>query len=170
MAPSPYCNKIGPNWQLQSGWYTLTVRGFKLPERLKHFLTPGIILLSLLFLTAGVYFWNQSLTFLPKTDVGEDKGAVSGAQTGLPKNFPGDIPLFEPAEILSSLESQERIQITLQAEASAERVAQFYQQEMEGVGWKLTGVLTFEKGQRHTQITITPDPTGPTLIIINTIP
>ena len=128
------------------------MRDFELPERLKRFLTPGIILLSLLFLTGGLYFWNQGLTFSPKTVVDEDEGVVSGAETNVPKNFPEDIPLFEPAEILSSFESQERVQLTLQTTASVERVTQFYEREI--------------PNDRRVELTITADPEGLTTIIL----
>ena len=103
----------------------------------------------------------------------EEEGTVSGVQTDLPENFPQDVPLFTPSETLSSLESQERIQLTLQTDGSAERVRKFYQQEMEEVGWQLTGrgeddgILTFLKDTRHTQLVITSDPAGPTLIVLS---
>jgi len=126
------------------------VRGFELPERLKHFLTPGIILLSLLFLTGGVYFWNQSLTFSPQTVA--DEGTVSGVETNVPDSFPEDIPLFEPAEILSSFESQKSIQVTMQTEASVERVTQFYEREM--------------PNDSRVELAVTADPEGPTTIIL----
>ncbi len=134
--------------------------------------------MALLFLAGGFYFRNKGLSLPLPHITPEEEGAVSGARTGVPKSFPEDIPFFEPAEIVSSLESQERIQVTLQTEASAERVRKFYQQGMEGSGWKLTGqgmtndngVLTFKKGERGAQVVITSDHAGPTLIVLNTIP
>jgi len=157
-------------------WYTLGVRNFELPEKVKKFLVPGIVAIAVLLIVGGFYFRQRGLNLVPQIVVPEEEGEVSGARTSLPQNFPKDIPLFEPSEILSSLESQERIQATLQTEGSAERVRRFYQQEMEDFGWKLTGrgmandngVLTFEKDQRNTQIVITSDPAGPTLIVLNT--
>jgi len=128
------------------------VRDFQLPDRLKHFLVPGVILLSLLLLTGGLYFWNQGLTSSPKTVVNEDEGAVSGAETGIPNNFPKDIPLFHPSEVLSSLESQEGIQLTLQTRAPAEEVTKFYEQEA--------------IDDRRTKVVVTADPEGPTTIIL----
>ncbi len=142
----------------------------KLPEKAKRFLVPGIFAFAALLIAGGFYFRQRSLTLIPQVLVPEEGGEVSGAQTGLPKNFPEDIPLFETSEILSSMESQERIQITLQTDGSPERVRRFYQQEMAEFGWKLTGVLTFEKDERGAQIIITSDPSGPTLIILNTTP
>ena len=128
------------------------MRGFQLPERLKNFLTPGVILLSLLFLTGGLYFWNRGLAFSPQTVVDEDEGTVSGVETNIPDNFPEDIPLFEPAEILSSFESQKSIQVTMQTEASIERVTQFYEREI--------------PNDRRVELVVTADPEGPTIIVL----
>lgn len=154
-----------------ASFYTQSVRGFKRPEKLKRFLVPGVLLLSLFFLIGGLYFWNQSLGLSPKEAVNENEGVVSGLETGLPENFPKDIPFFKPAEILSSLESQERVQLTLQTKASVERVLQFYQKEMKELGWRLVGPLSFLKNGRQAQLVITSEPDGgPTLIILNTIP
>ena len=154
----------------------MDVQSFKLPEKLKRFLVPGVLVFAALLIVGGFYFRQRSLNLVPQIIVPEEEGEVSGIQTDLPENFPQDIPLFTPSETLSSMESQERIQITLQTDGSAERVRKFYQQEMGGFGWKLTGrgtandngVLTFQKGQRHAQIIITSDPSGPTLIILGT--
>ncbi len=148
----------------------------KLPEKLKRFLVPGVLVLAILLIVGGFYFRQRSLSITSQETATEQEGEVSGARTPVPESFPQDIPLFTPSETLSSMESQERIQITLQTDGSAERVRRFYQQEMEGSGWKLTGrgmanengVLTFEKDQRYAQIVITSDPEGPTLIILNT--
>ena len=155
------------------------MRSFELPEKVKKFLVPGIFAFAALLIAGGFYFRQRSLNLTSQTaapEVPEEGGKVSGAQTGLPENFPPDIPLFEPSEILSSRSSQESIQLNLQTDASAARVRKFYQQEMEDLGWKLTGrgtandngVLTFKKDERGAQIIITSDPTGPTLIVLNT--
>ena len=135
-----------------------------------------MLVFATLLIAGGFYFRQQSLSLVPHIIVPEEEGEVSGARTSVPENFPQDVPLFTPSETLSSLESQERIQLTLQTDGSAERVRKFYQQEMEEVGWQLTGrgeddgILTFLKDTRHTQLVITSDPTGPTLIILNTSP
>lgn len=153
------------------------MRSFQLPEKVKRFLIPGFLLLSFLLLVGGFYFHNRSLLFLPQgATPKEEEGAVSGIRSGLPEKFPDDVPLFEPSEILSSLESQERIQVTLQTAAPAERILEFYQQKMAAGGWRLTGrgvandngVLTFLKNERQAQIIITSKPEGPTIIILNT--
>lgn len=149
------------------------MRSFKLPKKIKRFLVPGVLLLSFFLLVGGLYFWKSGLIFSPQAPIGEE-GTVAGTRTDVPKNFPPDVPIFEPAEITSSLESQERIQLTLQTEASAGRVSNFYQQQMKESGWKLTGrgmanengVLSFSKDTRHTQVIITSDPEGPTLIVL----
>lgn len=142
-------------------------------------MVPGAILLAIFLLAGGFYFRYRSLLFSSRSVVPEEEGTVSGVRTNVPENFPPDIPLFEPAEILSSLESQERIQVTLQTEVSAGRVSQFYQQGMKDLGWKLTGrgmandngVLSFEKSERHAQLVITSDPEGgSTLIILGITP
>ena len=153
------------------------MRNFEFPEKAKKFLVPGVLVFAALLITGGFYFRQRSLNLVPQVMAPEEEGEVSGLHTNLPENFPQDIPLFEPSETLSSMESQERIQITLQTDGSAERVRKFYQQEMEDFGWKLTGrgmtsdngVLTFKKDQRNAQIVITPDPAGPTLIVLNTM-
>lgn len=168
---------ISKSCQIDNCWfvaYTKGVRKIQLPEKVRRLVVPGVLLLAILFIAGGLYFHNQSLIFSPHIPVGEEEGAVSGIRTGLPENFPEDIPLFEPAEILSSLSSQERVQVTLQTEALAERVLEFYQQKMRGLGWRLTGrggengVLTFTKDDRRLQLTITPNPAGSTLVILNT--
>ena len=162
--------------------YTQVVRSFtfpEIPEKLEWFLVPGVLVFTALLIAGGFYFRQRSLNLTSQTavlEVPEEEGEVSGARTTTPESFPRDIPLFEPSELLSSMESKERIQITLQTDGSAERVRRFYQQEMEDLGWKLTGrgmanengVLTFKKGERNAQIVITSDPTGPTLIVLNT--
>lgn len=151
------------------------MRKIQLPKKLRRFLIPGVLLLSLFLLAGGLYFHSRSLNLSSQSTVIEkEEGGVAGVRTDLPQSFPQDIPLFEPSEILSSLESQGRIQITLQTEASAARVLQFYQQEMKDLDWRLTGrgmandngVLTFIKNGRHTQLIITSEPDGPTLIIL----
>ena len=158
--------------------YTGGVRSFELPEKVKKFLVPGVVVVAILLIVGGFYFRQRSLDLVPQTTILEEEGEVSGAYAALPENFPQDIPLFTPSETLSSMESQGRIQITLQTEASAGRVCQFYQQEMEDFGWKLAGrglannngALTFKKRERGTQVVITSDPGSPTLIILNTNP
>jgi len=146
----------------------------KLPEKIKRPLVPGIIILAVLLFAGGLYFHRRGLNLVPEVRVPEEEGEVSGLQTGLPENFPADIPLFEPAEILSSMESKEKIQVTLQTEVSAERVLKFYQQKMGEFGWRLTGmgegvgILTFLKNNRLVQLTTTSNPDGSTLIILNT--
>jgi hypothetical protein len=154
------------------------VNGIQLLERAKRFLVPGIIVLAVLFFAGGFYFHQQGLNTIPQIKTPEEGGEVSGARTSVPQNFPEDVPLFEPAEVLSTFESGKRVQVNLQTDASAERVKQFYQQEMEGFGWKLTGqgmandngVLTFLKSERRIQIAITSDPDSPTLVILTTSP
>jgi hypothetical protein len=146
----------------------------KPPKSVKRFLVPGIIVLAILLFAGGLYFHRRGLHSVPPVTVSEE-GEVSGAQTNAPENFPTDIPLFEPAEVLSTFESGKRVQVNLQTDASAERVKQFYQQEMEDLGWRLigrgttdeNGLLTFLKGECRIQIVITSDPTGPTLIVLN---
>lgn len=158
--------------------YTKGVRKIQLPEKVRRFLVPGVLLLVVFFIAGGFYFRRRSLGLVPQLTVPEEGGEVSGLQTNLPENFPEDVPLFEPSEILSGLESKERIQVTFQTDASAERVSQFYQQGMSDRGWKLagrgvsedSGVLTFSKDSRYTQLTITPSPEGPTLVILSTTP
>ena len=152
------------------------MRNFELTEKAKRFLVPGVLVFAALLIVGGFYFRQRSLNLIPQIVVPEGEGEVSGARTPVPESFPQDIPLFTPSETLSSMESQERIQITLQTDGSAERVRRFYQQEMEDFGWKLTGrgmandngVLTFKKDQRNAQVVITSDPAGPTLIVLNT--
>ena len=152
------------------------MRSFEFPEKVKKFLVPGIFAFAALLIAGGFYFRQRSLNLVPLVIVPKEEGEVSGARTSVPESFPQDIPLFTPSETLSSMESQERIQITLQTDGSAERVRKFYQQEMEDFGWKLTGrgmandngVLTFKKDQRNAQVVITSDPAGPTLIVLNT--
>ena len=135
-----------------------------------------MLVFATLLIAGGFYFRQQSLSLVPHIIVPEEEGEVSGARTSVPENFPQDVPLFTPSETLSSLESQERVQITLQTSISAERVLQFYQQRMRDEGWQLTGrgenngTLTFLKDARHTHLAITPDSTGPTLIILTTSP
>ena len=154
------------------------MRKIQLPEKVKGLWVPGALLLAALLLVGGFYFHRRSVFFSSQNVVGGEEGVVSGARSGLPENFPDDVPLFEPAEILSGLETRERIQITFQTATSAERVSQFYQQEMNNRGWKLvgrgvrdnSGVLTFSKNGRNTQLTITPSPEGPTLVVLNTTP
>jgi len=138
----------------------------------KKFLVPGIVLLAICLFAGGLYFRQRGLLLLPKETGGEEEGAVSGLRTGVPENFPQDIPLFEPAEILSSLESKERIQLTLQTGAPVEKVFQFYQQKMEGwdVVEETTGLLVFSKNGRRLEISITPEPGGSTLVILNNNP
>ncbi len=161
--------------------YTKDVKRIKLPEKVKRFLFPGGLVFAALLIAGGFYFWKRGLDLVSKDLFlqEEEEGEVSGARTAVPQNFPTDTPLFEGAEILSSLESKERIQVTLQTEATTQRVRKFYQQEMGGLGWKLTGrgmandngVLTFKKGERGAQIVITSDdPAGPTLIILSATP
>jgi len=152
----------------------------KLPEKVKRLWIFGVLLLVLLLFAGGLYFRHQSLlTSQQLIDRSEEEGIVSGAYTNAPTDFPSDIPLFKPAEILSTLESQERIQLTLQTEAAAARVLQFYQKGMKETGWRLTkrgtgndnGVLTFLKDGRHTQLVVTSEPGGgPTLVILSTTP
>jgi len=150
------------------------MKEIKLPERAKKFLVPGTLALATLLIVGGLYFRQRGLLFSSKVSTGEGEGTVSGVRTSpspeLYPNFLRDIPLFAPAEILSSMESQGGIQITFQTEASVEKVRQFYQQEMENFGWKLTGGLTFLKDGRHARVVITSDTTGPTLIILNVSP
>jgi len=167
--------------QIDNRWsqfYTWGVRKFQLPEKVKVLLVPGVCLLVALLLVGGFYFHRRSVFFSSQNVTGGEGGVVSGVRSGLPEDFPDDVPLFEPAEILSSLSSRERMQVTLQTTTVAARVRDFYQQKMGGAGWQLTGqaatgepgVLTFLKGGRQTQLTITSNPDGSTLIILNTAP
>ncbi len=152
------------------------MKDFKLPEKVRRFVVPGILVFAVLLFAGGLYFRNQSLIFSPQIPAGEEEGGVAGVRTSIPQNFPQDIPLFEPVEIVSSLESQERIQITLQTDSATERVLQFYQRRMKDLGWRLTGrgedngILTFLKNDRRAQLVITSEPEGPTLIILSVTP
>lgn len=154
------------------------MRKFQLPEKVKVLLVPGVCLLAILLLAGGFYFHRRSVFFSSQNVTGGEEGVVSGVRSGLPENFPDDVPLFEPAEILSSLSSRGRMQATLQTTIVATRVREFYQQEMGEFGWQpvvpaTTGdprALTFLKGGRQTQLTITSNPDGSTLIILNTHP
>ena len=165
--------------QIDNRWsqfYTWGVRKFQLPEKVKVLLVPGVCLLVALLLVGGFYFHRRSVFFSSQNVTGGEGGVVSGVRSGLPEDFPDDVPLFEPAEILSSMESKEKIQVTLQTEVSAERVLKFYQQKMGEEGWRLTGmgegvgISTFSKNNRLVQLTITPESEGSTLIILNTHP
>ncbi len=158
------------------------MKKIQLPERAKKFFVPGTLVLAALLIVGGLYFRQRSLLFSSKVSTGEEEGAVSGVQTSpspeLYPNFPRDIPLFAPAEILSSMESQGGIQVTFQTEASTENVRQFYQLEMGKRGWRLgegssgadNGVLLFQKGERRAKLEITSGPAGPTLIVLSTSP
>ena len=146
------------------------MKGFELPEKVRRFLVPGVLLFSLLLLTGGLHFRNQSLGLPLEETTNEDEGVVSGVEAGLPENFPEDIPLFEPADILSSLESQGRIQITAQTDASTERVAQFYKREMLVWDWQPVGSLSFLKDGRRAELTVTAESGGPTTIILTITP
>lgn len=156
------------------------MRNFRLPENLKRFWVFGVLLLALLLFAGGLYFRHQSLLTSQQLIGRKEKeeGVVSGVRTNLPADFPSDIPLFEPAETLSTLKSQERLQLTLQTNTNPERVLEFYRQKMKDWGWRLTerslandsGILTFTKDGRQTQLIITSESNGSTLIILSIIP
>ena len=72
-----------------------------------------------------------------KTEKGSSKINVSAGDKGLalPDDFPKDAPVYPGAIVLSSINSNDGMMITLQTVDSADKVAEYYEKELKGQAW-----------------------------------
>ena len=92
---------------------------------------------------------------------GEDGVVVVGSGASLPNGFPGDILIYEDAEIVGSFETAEELGVQLSAPDSPEEVMRVYKKSLIAAGWQATDSMvmnelattTFEKGARAVSVT-----------------
>jgi hypothetical protein len=98
------------------------------------------------------------------------------ADTGLPENFPTDIPLFEDAETFAVQDlAQGAKNVLFHVDAETPKVFEFYKENMDHEGWKVTqeyqhkhqSFLSFKKDKMVTNMTFSKDPkTGKQVVAI----
>lgn len=111
----------------------------------------GTILLGLFFQKLGeTAFEKATDSNIEVTDDGvnveTDEGSFS-SQAELPDDFPDEVPLFEPADIMSSTSQKREDAATYSASfttgADAQQVKEFYKRELDTGGWKTISTSTF---------------------------
>jgi outer membrane lipopolysaccharide assembly protein LptE/RlpB len=83
----------------------------------------------------------------------------------LPEGFPKDVPLCPGATVKMSVTSGQGLMVHLESAASAADVAKFYNEQLEGNGWKIeqtmnmgeVRTLSAKKDQRQCTVTCTKD-------------
>jgi hypothetical protein len=108
--------------------------------------------------------------------VPEEEETPGVDDTGLPENFPADIPLFEDAETFAVQDlAQGAKNVLFYVDAEAPKVFDFYKENMGQEGWKPTqeyqqkyqSFLSFKKDKMVTNLTISKDPkTGRQVVAI----
>lgn len=90
-----------------------------------------------------------------------DKGG-----SALPKDFPGDLPRFPGATVMSSLvRGDDMVLVNFESTAAMDEVSEFYGAKLRGGGWEIINemaapemrMINGKKGDRETSVTIHSD-------------
>lgn len=119
---------------------------------------------ALFLILGGVIIWRQNL--LPTEGQEPTEGSVFGAFSLKSPRLPSDIPLFEPAETISSTETAATTQVTLETENSRTAVESFYQERLGEEGWKETEAGIYKKNQRRLEISLAAQDEEKTIIVL----
>jgi len=95
---------------------------------------------------------------------GEKFSVTTGDATEIPKDFPDDVPLYQPAKAIGALEVPGGYSVTLTTGDTVDKVASTYKEQMTSHGWaeqasmNMGGqtVLVYGKEQRITNIAVMP--------------
>jgi len=95
---------------------------------------------------------------------GEKFTVTTGDATEIPKNFPEDVPLYQPSKAMSALEVTGGYSVTLTTADPVDKVAESYKEQMTSHGWAEQAVmnmggqtvLVYGKDQRVTNIAVMP--------------
>lgn len=98
---------------------------------------------------------------------GEDgESATFGNNTKLPDGFPSDVPVYEPSDVILSIKSKGRYNVTLASKDDSSQISSFYKTQLASKGWKQSdseisfgvGVATsFTKGDQQLVLLIGSD-------------
>ncbi len=117
----------------------------------------GTVLLGFFFQKLGeTAFEKATDSNIEVTDDGVNIETEEGSftsQAELPDDFPEEVPLFEPAEIISSTsqkrEGSSSFSVAFNTEADVQEVKEFYEQELESGGWETTSTSTFNNNTHY---------------------
>lgn len=105
--------------------------------------------------------------------VNKDGESVSvGANAKLPDDFPSDVPIYEPSDVVASLKTGERsYSASLLSSDSSSKISEYYTTELPKNGWTTSNdtssltlqngsIATFTKGDRTLGVIIAADPSS----------
>ena len=105
--------------------------------------------------------------------VNKDGQSVSlGENAKLPSDFPSDVPIYEPSDVVASLHNEEHsYSASLLSPDSASKVSSYYASELPKQGWTSSddtssvtlqngSIATFTKGDRTLGVIIASDPSS----------
>jgi hypothetical protein len=95
---------------------------------------------------------------------GEKFTVTTGDATEIPKDFPEDVPLYQPAKAMGALEVADGYSVTLTTPDPVDKVAANYKEQMTSHGWaeqatmNMGGqtILVYGKDERVTNIAVMP--------------
>jgi len=89
--------------------------------------------------------------------------SVTIGTTDVPDAWPDDFPLYD-AQVTASVESNQGVNLTMESDDSVEDIQQWYEDELEGSGWKQQSVMgmgvmwsaTYEQESEQVSVLIAP--------------
>lgn len=93
-------------------------------------------------------------------------GAVQGANLGLPKALPDDLPLYPSATVVSSTSSVDQSQVSLLVEENVDQVKDFYSINLIKNGWKSVGRSRYTRNSEVLELDFIPRLEKQSLVIL----
>ncbi len=111
-------------------------------------------------------------SILPSDEAGTNpgNGEVQGANLGLPKELPADLPVYPNTTVVSSSSSVGLSQVSLLVEENVDRVKDFYSINLLENGWKSAGQNHYTRDAEVLELDFTPRLEKQSLVILTYSP